>query len=79
MHQVVAKDTSSALATIHEILEDGKDAKRLIEDLINYCRDLLLYQQAPKLVEESELGMLDDDFKKFAGEVDPEQLYQTIF
>lgn len=78
LHQVVAKDTSSALATIHEILEDGKDAKRLIEDLINYCRDLLLYQQAPKLVEESELGMLDNDFKKFAGEVDPEQLYQMI-
>ena len=73
LHQVVAKDTSSALATIHEILEDGKDAKRLIEDLINYCRDLLLYQQAPKLVEESELGMLDDDFKKFAGEVDPDR------
>ena len=78
LHQVVAKDTSSALATIHDILEDGKDATRMIEDLINYCRDLLLYQQAPQIVEESELGMLDDDFKQFASEVDPELLYQMI-
>ncbi len=48
LHQVVAKDTSSALATIHEILEDGKDAKRLIEDLINYCRDLFIVPTSTK-------------------------------
>lgn len=78
LKQVIAKDTSQALATIHEILEDGKDAKRLIEDLINYCRDLLLYQQAPQIVNESELGMIDEDFKQFSTEVEPEKLYQMI-
>ena len=78
LQQVVEKDTSGALATVHEILEDGKDATRLVEDLINYCRDLLLYQQAPQIVEESELGLLDETFKNFASEVEAERLYQMI-
>lgn len=78
LQQVVEKDTSGALATVHEILEDGKDATRLVEDLINYCRDLLLYQQAPQIVEESELGLLDETFKTFASEVEAERLYQMI-
>ena len=78
LKQVFAQDTSAALETIHTIVNEGKDAKRLIEDLIGYCRDLLLYKQAPKLVEESELGLLDADFKEFAQKIDSQVLYQAI-
>ena len=78
LRQVFNHETSQALETVHKIVEDGKDAKRLIEDLIGYCRDLLLYQQAPKLVEESELGLLDDTFKEFAQNINSQQLYRAI-
>ena len=45
---------------------------------MEYCRDLLLYQQSPAMLEETELGMLDEDFKKFAQEIEPETVYQMI-
>ena len=76
--QVQAGQTVDALKTIHAFIQDGKDAKRLLEDLINYCRDLLLYKQAPQMVEESELGLMDDDFKTLASQSQPDLLYQMI-
>ena len=75
---VVEKDVPTGLQIIHQLLADGKDAVRIIEDLIEYCRDLLLYQQSPEMLAESELGMLDDDFKDFASQLAPELLYQMI-
>lgn len=75
---VVEKDVPTGLQIIHQLLADGKDVVRIIEDLIEYCRDLLLYQQSPEMLAESELGMLDDDFKDFASQLAPELLYQMI-
>ena len=75
---VVEKDVPTGLQIIHQLLADGKDAVRIIEDLIEYCRDLLLYQQSPEMLAESELGMLDDDFKDFASQLASELLYQMI-
>lgn len=75
---VLSKDTTNALKEIQQIVEQGKDANRLIEDLINYCRDLLLYQQAPEMVSDGELGLLDDKFKKLAQQINVTQIYQII-
>ena len=46
LSQVQNHETVAGLQTIHAILDEGKDTKRLLEDLINCCRDLLLYKQA---------------------------------
>ena len=62
--------TPEALEMIHKLVQDGKDASQIVEDLVEYCRDLLLYQQSPAMLEETELGMLDEDFKKFAQEIE---------
>lgn len=78
LEQVIEHKAGQALETVQKILQDGKDANRLIEDLIIYCRDLLLYQEAPEVVEESELGMIDDDFKQFAQQTSPDLLYRMI-
>lgn len=75
---VLSKDTTNALKEIQQIVEQGKDANRLIEDLINYCRDLLLYQQAPEMVSDGELGLLDDKFKELSQQINVTQLYQII-
>lgn len=78
LQAVVDQKTSEALEMIHKLVQDGKDASRIVEDLVEYCRDLLLYQQSPAMLEETELGMLDENFKKFAQEIEPEIVYQMI-
>ena len=78
LQEVVDQKTPEALEMIHKLVQDGKDASLIVEDLVEYCRDLLLYQQSPAMLEETELGMLDEDFKKFAQEIEPETVYQMI-
>ncbi len=76
--QVQNHETVAGLQTIHEILDEGKDTKRLLEDLINCCRDLLLYKQAPEMLEQTGSVMIDDEFKDMAEKSNPETLYRYI-
>lgn len=76
--QIFKKETAQGLETLHQILNEGKDGQRLIEDLIEEGRNLLLYQQDPKLVEQQHLGELSDQFKIQAQDVDSVELYQMI-
>lgn len=78
LSQVSQHETPQALKTVHELLADGKSAKRLVEDLIAYCRDMLLYQQAPELLEQNELGMLTEDFKTFVAQSSAAKIYRMI-
>lgn len=66
LSQVQNHETVAGLQTIHAILDEGKDSKRLLEDLINCCRDLLLYKQAPEMLEQTGSVMIDDEFKSMA-------------
>ena len=61
LSQVQNHETVAGLQTIHAILDEGKDSKRLLEDLINCCRDLLLYKQAPEMLEQTGSVMIDDE------------------
>lgn len=78
LSQVQNHETVAGLQTIHAILDEGKDSKRLLEDLINCCRDLLLYKQAPEMLEQTGSVMIDDDFKNMAEKSNPETLYRYI-
>ena len=78
LSQVQNHETVAGLQTIHAILDEGKDTKRLLEDLINCCRDLLLYKQAPEMLEQTGSVMIDDDFKDMAEKSNPETLYRYI-
>jgi len=60
-----------------EMLASGKESRRLIENLLIYCRDLLIYQQAPKLLNEKN-GQFTAMFQQLASQVSPQQLYQWI-
>ncbi|MGX6428950.1 DNA polymerase III subunit gamma/tau [Levilactobacillus yonginensis] len=78
VQQVLVGDTKAALATLQSVLEAGKDAERFTEDVIGYARDLLLYQQAPQLVEEAEMGSVSDDFKALAEKTPAQTMYAMI-
>lgn len=78
LSQVQNHETVAGLQTIHAILDEGKDSKRLLEDLINCCRDLLIYKQAPEMLEQTGSVMIDDEFKSMAEKSNPETLYRYI-
>lgn len=67
-----------ALQLLQQILAEGKDAQRFVEDLIEYVRDLLLYQQAPELVATSEMDLLDEHFKALSAAMPADRLYGVI-
>lgn len=73
----VDQQVSDALMQLQGMLEDGKEASRLLENLLFYCRDLLLYQQAPVLLEQ-EGKQISEGFQRLASGVQVEQLYQFI-
>lgn len=70
-------EVEQAIETLEEILAEGKEARRFLEDMLLYCRDLLMFKQAPKLVEEK-TGHLTENFKGLAQEIAPETLYEYI-
>ncbi|VDG24850.1 DNA polymerase III subunit gamma/tau [Lactiplantibacillus mudanjiangensis] len=78
LEEVTQHVTKPALETMRQILQEGKDANRFIEDLISYTRDVLFYQQAPEMVDNVAMGENDQRFADFAKGIDPEVLYQMI-
>lgn len=78
LEAIVNQKIPQALELVHKLIQDGKDAQRIIEDLISFCRDLLLYQQSPSMIEQLELETLDDNFKAFSQKVSPEMVYKMI-
>lgn len=71
-------DVVSGLQSLEELLFQGKDPTRFIEDLILFYRDLLLYKAAPNLEESLERAMLDDEFQSLAKDISPAEIYQLI-
>lgn len=73
----VAGDVERALEGLESILGEGKEARCFLEDLLLYCRDLLMYQQAPNLLAEK-AGTLTEAFKELATQTPAEKIYQLI-
>jgi DNA polymerase III subunit gamma/tau len=77
-NSLIEKDVAAALETVGELLSQGKDPVRFIEDFILYYRDMLLYKAAPNLEETFERVMLDQDFQALAKKTSSEQIYELI-
>ncbi|GAK48371.1 DNA polymerase III gamma/tau subunit [Secundilactobacillus oryzae JCM 18671] len=78
LEQVVGNQTTDALITLQKVLEEGKDAHRFIEDVLDYLRNLLLYQQAPDIVAENSLGDVPEEIKTFSSQLTASDLFQAI-
>ncbi|MEI5909682.1 DNA polymerase III subunit gamma/tau [Bacillus spongiae] len=72
------KDIAKALKALEELINQGKDPSRFVEDLILYYRDMLLYKTAPKLEESLERVLLDEEFTVLAEQISPTDIYSYI-
>lgn len=72
------QNIATALDTLNELLQQGKDAAKLIEDMIFYFRDMLLYKTAPDLEGVLEKVKVDESFVALSDRVTPQFLYETI-
>lgn len=72
------KDVPSLLDLLDDLMAEGKEPERLLDDLIHYFRDMLLYQSAPRLEEVRERLLLDESFEDLAKEYTQETLYTII-
>ncbi|WP_220751302.1 DNA polymerase III subunit gamma/tau [Apilactobacillus xinyiensis] len=78
LNQVVADDIKSALLSVRELVENGKDANRFIEDILDYCQNILLYKQVPEMLKSIELDILDNNFEDTAKSINSDMLYKMI-
>ncbi len=72
------KDVTRALELLKELLSLGKDPVRLIEDIILYFRDMLLYQVSTELSGSFERVIIDEEFKHLANEIQADSIYRMI-
>lgn len=70
--------TERALTVLQEILDQGKDAGRFVEDAIMMTRDILLYQSSEDDGFITKLAKIDDTFIELANELDRETAYHMI-
>ncbi|EST10430.1 DNA polymerase III subunit gamma/tau [Sporolactobacillus laevolacticus] len=73
-----AGDAARAVGKIGELLDQGKDPLRLIEQMIFYYRDLLLYKTSPDLEDLLTRPHVDDAFREQAERVAADRLFQVI-
>lgn len=76
--EVCQHEGATALDTMKDILSEGKDGQRFIEDLISFIRDVLLYQESPSLISIESTGLKEEDFTTLAQAAPAEILYQMI-
>ncbi|MBN6890022.1 DNA polymerase III subunit gamma/tau [Cytobacillus horneckiae] len=72
------RNAAEGLEILGELLFQGKDPSRFIEDFILYYRDMLLYKAAPNLEESLERVLLDDEFVGLANETNQDEIYELI-
>lgn len=76
--QVAQHDGAAALDTMKDILGEGKDGQRFIEDLISFIRDILLYQESPELIQVESTGLKDEEFQDLSQAAPTSVLYRMI-
>ena len=77
LENCVSSETEKALSVLNQLLAEGKESNRIVENLLLYCRDLLVYQKAPTVLE-AQVGLITDSFKKLSELIETEELYRLI-
>ncbi|QIL46352.1 DNA polymerase III subunit gamma/tau [Vagococcus coleopterorum] len=71
------QETETAIQLLHEITSEGKESSRILDNLLLYCRDLLMYQQAPNLLA-NQNGQATEIFKELAESLPATTVYHYI-
>lgn len=72
------QSTQTGLAILQDILEDGKDPGRFVEDVILFSRDILVYKQKPDDHNLLKRAQLTEDFEQLSGSIEENLLYAVI-
>ncbi|MBC1513916.1 DNA polymerase III subunit gamma/tau [Listeria booriae] len=75
---VIDSDAKQALEKLSGLLAEGKDPVRLVEDLLVFFRDVLLFQKAPDLTDAMERAVIDEAFQTLATAADANKIYQYV-
>ncbi len=75
---ILEKETLNVLQALDNLIQGGKDPLRLIEDLIYYFRDILLYKTAPNAEGLLERAKVDEPFKELVTKIGVQWLYAAI-
>ena len=70
-------DATTAISNVNELLNMGKEVSRLITNVIQFCRDLLLYKSVNEAPNDKYLYSTDE-FKKLVEETDSKRLFYYI-
>ena len=77
-HAIASHDAASGIRSVGQLIENGKDPLRFLEDLIFYYRDLLLFQTSPDLENVFERAKVDDHFRQLAEQMKKSEIYRVI-
>lgn len=75
---ILRGQVDEAIRQLDLLMDEGKDPLRLVEDLLYYFRDILLYQTAPTLEELFERAQLSEQFKERAPRYPRKNLFAVI-
>lgn len=75
---LVEGDVNAALSQLDQLVMDGKDPVRLMEDLVTFFRDLLIMKHVPDAQDIVELADVTDEVKALVEQYSQERLYQSI-
>ncbi|STY34386.1 DNA polymerase III subunit tau [Listeria fleischmannii subsp. coloradonensis] len=75
---ILNQDASLSMERLSSLLLEGKDPVRLVEDLLVFFRDILLYQKAPNLEETLERAVPDEPFRELAKSATASQIYKGV-
>lgn len=70
-------DATSAISNINELLNMGKEVSRLITNVIQFCRDLLLYKSVNEAPNDKYI-YTTQEFKELVEETDSKRLFYYI-
>ncbi|GAA0337021.1 DNA polymerase III subunit gamma/tau [Bacillus carboniphilus] len=76
--EVMNQNTSAVLELLEQLLENGKDPVRFIEDYLLFMRDLLLYQAAPDVDDVYKTIVVSERFKEIASDISSDIIYEII-
>lgn len=78
VEMVTAGDAQGAVAALIKLLNEGKDATRIVEDLLLYYRDVMLYQQAPSHTESFQRVTIDEAFIAVSSRIETTLIYRYV-
>ncbi|NGP46676.1 DNA polymerase III subunit gamma/tau [Bacillaceae bacterium SIJ1] len=73
-----AGETASLLNTLEDMVSQGKEPQRILEDLIYFFRDVLLYKKAPAMEEFFQVAEAHEPFKEFVQKASEEWILHIL-